>query len=204
MMPREKLRKADLVAGSALVLLGGAVLVASLRMPTGGTYGGERLTWYLSPAAFPALVGILMMAAAFAIVVRAAREGALDGAKEYFLEGARAALRSREARRSILIVILLVCYVLALRLHVFGWVGHLLRRVPGAASTGLTRFCLEPSGANYVLASALFLGSFMGIFYRPVGGPLRRRHVGLIVGLSIGVSYVVGYLFREQLLVPLP
>lgn len=203
MMPEEKLRKADVVTAAGLVLLGSGVLIGAFRMPMSGTYGGEEVRWYTSPAAFPILVGFLIIAFAVGILARAVRKGAMAGIARYYADGIKGLVHNRAALRVLIIWVLLAGYVSALRLHPFGWVSRVLVRIP-FMRWSLTRFCLEPSGANYVLASFVFLTAFIWLFYRPKGRLPDRRYGAFIVGLSAVVSFLVGYLFREQLFVPLP
>jgi hypothetical protein len=57
MMEKDKLRKADIFSGSAIVLLGLFIISQAIQMPMTDSWGGVQNVWYVSPALFPLLVG---------------------------------------------------------------------------------------------------------------------------------------------------
>lgn len=203
MLPQESLRKADVVTSTGLILLGAAVLWGASGMPLSGTYGGDELKWYRSPATFPLLIGGLIIVFALAILLRAVRDGALVNFVGYYRDRFKELPQSRAAWRILTIMALLVAYVAALRLHPLAGISRVLVRIP-FLNGPLTRFCLEPEGSNYVLSSFAFLSASILTFYRPPDGRRLWIHGAFVIGLSAVVSFLVGYIFREQLLVPLP
>lgn len=72
MLEIDKLRKADLFSGTAILLLGLFVVGQATQMPMKDSYAGVQNVWYVSPALFPlfigsmlALLGLLLIKAAF-------------------------------------------------------------------------------------------------------------------------------------------
>ncbi|MEH0018279.1 MAG: hypothetical protein V6Z89_01435 [Desulfobacter sp.] len=57
MMDKDKLRKADLFSGGAIVLAGLFIVSQALKMPMKDSWGGVQNVWYVSPAVFPLFVG---------------------------------------------------------------------------------------------------------------------------------------------------
>ena len=175
MMPEEKLRKADIITGICLILLGLAVLYGASRMPMSGTYGGVTNVWYVSPGILPILIGTLIIIFSIGILIRAMRRGGHKDIVRYFSEKARGLLQNPEVRRIFMIWIWSSVYI-------FGSLGRI----------------------NFYLASFLYLCPFMMLFYRPDGRSLRIKHYVSIVFLSLVLPLGVGYLFNKYLLVPLP
>ncbi len=75
MMETEKLRKADIFSGTAILLLGLFIISQGLQMPMKDSYAGVQNVWYVSPALLPliigaalALFGLLLMKTAFKAV----------------------------------------------------------------------------------------------------------------------------------------
>lgn len=62
MLKDDKLRKADLLTGSLIILFGGWVAWEALQMPMTDSYGGVQNVWYVSPALFPLFTGGILMA----------------------------------------------------------------------------------------------------------------------------------------------
>lgn len=176
MMPVEKRRKADVVTSICLMALGSAVIYGAADMPLSGSYGGVTNVWYVSPAVFPFLVGGLLIGFSLIVLSRAVREGGLDNLAGFFADKARGLPRNVEVQRILLIWLTIGVYVFLL----FGRI-------------------------DFYLAGALFLLAFMGMFYRPPQGTrFGFRHILLIVGLSVLVPVVTGYVFSTHLFVPLP
>jgi hypothetical protein len=202
-LSKEQLPKADVIASICLILLGLAVIWGGTRMPLSGTYGGVVSTWYVSPAAFPILVGGMITLAATLILLRAIRKGALRGLREHVGHVAAGLWRRTGVRRTAVVYVWIVAYAAMLGLRPFGWVsGHLQEAY--FLNSPLTRFCLEAEGVNYVLSSFVFLAGFIAMFLRPHGKLPRLRHVVMIVCISAVVSFGMGYAFSELLSVPLP
>jgi hypothetical protein len=203
MLSKEQLPKADVVASICLLLLGAAVIWGGTRMPLSGTYGGVVNTWYVSPAAFPILVGAMIVLSSAWLLARAIRQGALEGLRIYLRDGAAGFWRNTGVRRTALIYIWIVTYTVMLRLHPFGWMTNLLRDRDFFYGR-FTRFCLEAEGINYVLSSFVFLTGFIMMFLRPHGKRPGWGHLAGIVCLSAVMSFGMGYAFSEWLSVPLP
>jgi len=75
MMETEKLRKADIFSGTAILLLGLFIISQGMQMPMTDSYAGVQNVWYVSPALLPlfigatlALFGLLLMKTAFKAV----------------------------------------------------------------------------------------------------------------------------------------
>ena len=203
MLPKETLRKADVVTAIVLIALGAAVVVGASQMPMRGTYGGVVSTWYVSPAVFPLIVGGGLIVLAAIILVRAIREGGLEGLGGFIRRGLRGIFVKRTVRRGLATWLWIGVYIAMLALHPFGWVRGGLRRLTFMRS-GLTRFCLQAEGVNYVISSFLFLLVFMLMFYRPKDRRPGWKRVMLLAGLSAVMSFLMGYVFSEHLAVPLP
>ena len=194
MMPPEKLRRADLLASSFLILLGAAVIVGGLGMPLSGTYGGRPIYWYTSPAFFPILLGVLLILFSLSVLGRAVRERAHAGILGFLREELEQARGAVTVRRGLLVLGLLAGYIALLAVHPFAFLAPLLERVPGIYSPA-TRFLAEPEGVNYALSSAIFLLVTTLIFW--------RRTVWALV-LACGLSWAVAWAFTEKLYAPLP
>lgn len=174
MMEREKLRKADVLAALAFAGLGVVVIASALQMPIGGTYGGVRNPWWASPAMFPLLTGTLLILCSAVVMTRAVREGGHRGLVAFFGRRLRGLPTNAEVQRLWLAALLIGVYVFAL----FGRI-------------------------DFYVASGLFLVVSMACFYRPQGVSwYRRLAVVLLTGALVPIA--AGWLFRTQLLVPLP
>ena len=75
MMETEKLRKADIFSGTAILLLGLFIISQGIQMPMTDSYAGVQNVWYVSPALLPlfigatlVLFGLLLMKTAFKAV----------------------------------------------------------------------------------------------------------------------------------------
>ena len=175
MMPEEKLRKADIITGICLILLGLAVIYGASRMPMTGTYGGVKNVWYVSPAILPIFIGTLIIIFSIGILIRAIKRGGHKGIVRYFSEKAGGLMQNAEVRRIFMIWIWSSVYI-------FGLLGRI----------------------NFYLASFLYLCPFMMLFYRPGGRSLQIKHYISIAFLGLVLPLGVGYLFNKYLLVPLP
>lgn len=175
MMPKEKLRKADVLAAVGFIALGGVVIAGALQMPMGGTYGGVRNPWWASPAMFPLMIGTLLILCSLIVLGRALAEGGHRGLIGFFGQRLRGLPRNVEVHRLVLAAALMGFYVFAL----FGRI-------------------------DFYIASSLFLIAFMACFYRPGGGIFAPRRWLVILAVGALMPVVTGYLFRTYLLVPLP
>jgi hypothetical protein len=175
MMPKEKLRKADIVTSICLIILGLSVLYGASRMPMTGTYGGVTNVWYVSPAVIPILIGSLIIIFSIGILIRSIRDGGHKGIIGYFSGKMKGMSRNTEVKRIFIIWAWSSVYIFVL-----------LGRI------------------NFYLASSMFLGPFMLMFYRPGSASLRFKHFAFILILCAILPIAVGYLFNQYLLVPLP
>lgn len=198
MIDEQPLRKLDVVAGAGLGALGLAIIVRALRMPIGGTYGGVDNPWYASPAAMPLLLGTLLVGGAVAIIGQAVKRGGHRGLPAFLRTFGRDTLLTREAARAAGAWGGLLVYALALKFPPFAALAGPLERA------GAPGWLAEPSGANYVLCSFLFLVAYILGFYRPEGHFPRAARIGVILVGSLGVALLVAHAFSELLRVPLP
>jgi len=60
MIETEKLRKADVFSGTAILCLGLFIVYQAFQMPMKDSYAGVQNVWYVSPALFPLLVGSML------------------------------------------------------------------------------------------------------------------------------------------------
>lgn len=203
MMPKENLRKADVVTSIVLVLLGAGIILESTRMPLSGTYGGRPVHWYTSPAFFPMILGALLVLMSVGVFLRAVRDGGHRGLARVVARSMKSLPRSRPARRTLLVWVLVGAYTALLSWHPFaacsGWLESFGRR-----DSPLVSFLLEPEGINYVLSTTLFLCAFGFSFYLPSSPSPRWRRGVLLVALSMLFSWAVGYVFTQHLYTPLP
>lgn len=175
------LRRADCVSGLGFVLLGVGVLYQASKIPMGGTYAGVDNSWYVSPAAFPLLMGGLFILSGLLIFRKGAREGGLSGIFGALKRGLARLLRE-PARRGVLAFALLLGYYVLLR----------LRLVPGW------------DGQNYIVSSTIFLTAFALSFFRPGGRFPRAKPIIGIVTVAALLSWGIAALFSGPLGVPLP
>ncbi len=175
MMPEEKLRKADVVTAFCLIALGVIVIIASLQIPFGGSYGGVKNNWYVSPAAFPLILGVLIISSSMNVLIHAAKKGGFNQLFAYFKAKFKLLPQNTEAKRVFLVVLLIAFYVFALF-----------------------------DRLDFYLASFIFLATFMLTFYRPGGVFPRVPHLIMLLLLSAIIPLVTGYIFRHYLLVSLP
>jgi hypothetical protein len=175
MMPEEKLRKADIVTGICLILLGLAVLYGASRMPMTGTYGGVTNVWYVSPAVLPILIGILIILFSIGILIRAVNRGGHKDIVRFYLDKTKKLPGNIEVHRILIIWVLSFIYI-------FGLLGKI----------------------NFFIASFLYLCPFMLLFHRPDGDALKVKDAACIISLCAILPFGIGYLFSKYLLVPLP
>lgn len=201
MLPPTDLRRADLVSGGVVVLLGLVVLIGAFQMPMGGTYAGVDNPWYASPAAVPLFLGGLFVLLG-GVVIRGAIQtvGAQD-----LIRHAVSVLRQGNFWKTGLRVVGIwggiAVYVGLLAGKPFGAMARGFSRIVSAE--GHWGFLTEPAGANYWIASALFLVAYAVVFR--CGHALRRgwKHWLVFPFLCIA-PLLIGYLFSVHLFVPLP
>jgi hypothetical protein len=74
MIEIDKLRKADLFSGSAILLLGLFMIGQATQMPMKDSYAGVQNVWYVSPALFPLLVGSMLALLGLLLIKTAFKE----------------------------------------------------------------------------------------------------------------------------------
>ena len=202
MLERSSLRRADLCSGSLISLLGLSAIGAALKMPMGGTYGGVDNPWYASPGAVPLLLGGLFFLGGLGVITRALKEGVARGFSAQIRGWASDPAARSGLWRTLALWGSLGAYVALLAIKPFGFLAGYFARwvaVPGHAA-----FLAERNGANYWVASALFL---LGFVWLARGGQSLFKG-GLksvfLVGLLLLAPLIVGYLFAVPLRVPLP
>jgi hypothetical protein len=158
MMPKEKLRHADVVTSVLLILLCVAVLIGASQMPLRGTYGGVVNVWYVSPAALPFIIAGGLIIMSIALLRRAIREGGHRGMAPFFLARLRTLPRNRPVHRMAGVVALLAIYV-------YGMIGRM----------------------DYFAATSLYLVAFMGIFAHRQASPWAHWVKILILGIGVPV-----------------
>ena len=175
------LRRADCVSGFGFALLGGGVLYQASKIPMGGTFAGVDNSWYVSPAAFPLLLGVLFIISGACVFIRGVRGGGLPGIAGAF-KRALFKLAEPVGRRGVIVVLLLFAYYGLLR----------LRLVPGW------------QGQNYIVSSAIFLSAFALCFSRPRDAFPKLPVILVIIGCAALLAWGVAALFSGPLRVPMP
>jgi len=174
MIERESLRKADIPVSLLLAGFGGWLVWSAIRMPWVVEEFGATKNWYLSPGLMPAAVGILIMLCSMLVLARAIGEGAHRGLGSFLSSRIAALPTSRVAWRVLGLWVLIGIYV-------FG----LLRKV------------------DYHVATAVFALAFM-LFFTDWARVRRGRMAVAIVLVAILLPVALGYLFEQELGVPLP
>lgn len=82
MMDKEKLRKADIFSGGAIMLLGLWIISQALKMPMKDSWGGVQNVWYVSPALFPLFVGAMIALLGGLLVRKALKTVGRQGFKD--------------------------------------------------------------------------------------------------------------------------
>jgi hypothetical protein len=82
MMDKDKLRKADIFSGSAIIALGVYIAAQALKMPMKDSWGGVQNVWYVSPAIFPLFVGAVIALLGGLLVRTAVREAGTLAVKQ--------------------------------------------------------------------------------------------------------------------------
>jgi hypothetical protein len=170
-MPKDKLRKADLLTSILIFLFGLWVVAMAFQMPMKDSFGGVMNVWYVSPALFPLFTGFALMILAVVIFKTAL---SAVGVKE-----AKAALRrlfekeeekkglSGKAYRFVAIVFLLLFLV--------------YMNIPRV---------------DFMLSSLLFLFVFISMFYFDDTGLLKKLLGFYLIGSLFFVVYFISGLDR--------
>lgn len=84
MIEIEKLRKADIFSGTAILCLGIYSVYEAFQMPMKDSYAGVQNVWYVSPALFPLLIGSILALLGLLLIRTAIREVGMVGVKSVF------------------------------------------------------------------------------------------------------------------------
>ncbi len=118
MIETEKLRKADIFTGAAVLLLGLFIISQGVQMPMKDSYAGVQNVWYVSPALLPLFIGATLSVLGAALISIALKAVGLGGLKNTlnYLGGAdfTSFLRQPETIRFYGIVLNLIVFVFVL------------------------------------------------------------------------------------------
>lgn len=79
MMETEKLRKADIFTGTAIMLLGLFIISQGVQMPMKDSYAGVQNVWYVSPALLPLFIGAVLTLLGASLLKTALKAVGLEG-----------------------------------------------------------------------------------------------------------------------------
>jgi hypothetical protein len=175
MLPRESLRRADVVGSIFFMVLGAVVIWRASQMPWASAVTGASVQWYLSPGLFPAVVGTLLILFSARVLVQALREGGHRGIGPAVAAWLRGLPRNRPIHRVAIIIVLMGIYV-------FAGVGRI----------------------DYLVASSLFLFVTIAVFWWPGGGRSLAVNVIVTALVAVLVPLVVSTIFSKFLYVPMP
>lgn len=162
MIETEKLRKADIFSGTAILLLGLYIVSQAFQMPMKDSYAGVQNVWYVSPALFPLLVGSMLALLGLLLMKTALKEVGMAGFKSVLQY-----LASPDFVRFLKEPVTIRFYGIVLNLLIFVFV--LIPRV------------------DFFLAAILFLLVFFFMFY--VGSD---KEIPTLIYLSLGGTVVLG------------
>jgi hypothetical protein len=92
MMEKTKLRGADIITGTLLILFGIGELIETFKMPMKDSFGGVMNVWYVSPALFPMIIGGGIILLALNILVHGMKNGGGAALKVLFAERKQAGI----------------------------------------------------------------------------------------------------------------
>jgi len=118
MLDREKLRKADIFSGTAILILGLFIIGQAMQMPMKDSYAGVQNVWYVSPALFPLFIGAMLALLGVLLMKTALKAVGLKGLKSVFCyfvsSGFTDFLKRTDTVRYYAIVLNLLVYVFIL------------------------------------------------------------------------------------------
>lgn len=82
MLPKERLRKADILFSFLVVLAGAAIVINALGFPRGAELSGVRNDWYVSPALMPYIIGTGLILMGIALFLTGLKEAGTEGFRE--------------------------------------------------------------------------------------------------------------------------
>lgn len=139
MLPKERLRQADLFVSILIVAAGSAIFFTAMTFPRGAELSGVRNDWYVSPALLPYAIGGGLVLMGIALFAAAFRETGIQGFKDSLGSIGSALGRIRAPKpESIRVLAVVIC--IATEVYLF------LPRV------------------DFVLSAAFFLVALMSMF----------------------------------------
>jgi hypothetical protein len=175
MLPRQSLRRADVVASVAFMALGAIVIYRASQMPWASARTGGSVQWYLSPGLFPVVVGALLILFSARVLLNALKEGGQHGIADATRAWFAGLPRNRGVHRVAIISVLLAIYV-------FGAVGRV----------------------NFVAASAIFLFVSIALFWWPANGRSMAASAGITAVIAVSIPLAITWIFTTFLFVPMP
>jgi hypothetical protein len=175
MLPRQSLRRADVVASCAFMALGAVVIYRAYQMPWASARTGGSVQWYLSPGLFPVVVGALLILFSTRVLINALKEGGQNGIGAATRAWFAGLPQNRGVHRVAIISVLMAIYV-------FGAVGRV----------------------NFVVASAIFLFVSIALFWWPTSGKSLPVSASITAAIAIGIPLVITWIFTTFLFVPMP
>lgn len=170
-MPKDKLRRADLLTSILIFLFGLWVVVMAFQMPMKDSFGGVMNVWYVSPALFPLFTGFALMILAAVIFKTALAAVGLKEAQaalcRLFAKDAPKKRLSGKFYRFVAIVCLLLFLVY-----------------------------LNIPRIDFMLSSLLFLLVFISMFYFDDTGLLKKLLGFYLVGSLLFLVYFITGLDR--------
>lgn len=178
MIETEKLRKADVFSGTAILCLGLFIVYQAFQMPMKDSYAGVQNVWYVSPALFPLLVGSMLALLGLLLVRTAVSEVGKAGVISVFTY-----LSSSD---------FITFLKLPVTIRYYGIVINLLIFV----------FLLVPH-IDFFVAATLFLMTFFFMFYCGSDEDLPRLIYQIIIAAFIlGVYLFSGFAETVSAVIP--
>lgn len=82
MLPKERLRRADILFSFLVVLAGAAIVINAMGFPRGAELSGVRNDWYVSPALMPYIIGTGLVLMGIALFFTGLKEAGTEGLRE--------------------------------------------------------------------------------------------------------------------------
>ena len=175
MLPRQSLRRADVVASVAFMALGAIVIYRASQMPWASARTGGSVQWYLSPGLFPVVVGTLLILFSARVLINALREGGQHGIGAATRAWFAGLPRNSGVHRVVIISILMAIFV-------FGAIGRV----------------------NFVVASSIYLFVAIAMFWWPTNGRSLPVSAAITAVIAVAIPLVVTTIFSTFLFVPMP
>jgi len=164
MIEGEKLRKADIVTSVIIVLFGLWVCFEAFKMPMKDSWGGVMNVWYVSPALFPLIIGLMLIFLGIYLFSIAIRTVGL----QTVVVTIREALREKVQRR---------------------WITEPMLRFLAIVSLLIFFVYMNIPRIDFFLSSLLFLVVFIVMFYYDDMVILRKLFTFYLVGSFLFLGY---------------